>query len=404
MNIKITALTIILLTLFVFTGCLGPVSLDEYGYVVTIGAQKGESKRYYFTFALQRELSEPGTDGEGGALILACECDSIDEAVNELEGNVPYTLNFSRTDYFIFSREIAEQGAIEDVLSLSFDSIKIRPSASIVVSEGGALEFIGGLSSNNEANFNKLQTALMHDKQKTGMVAVMSVSRLFEAVREGCFDYSAAYGEYDGSILTDMAQKNSESKGEDPIKEATVKRIGGLKSCMKGAAIFDGWRMCTALDCEETMLLNMAVGEFENGTVTLPYERGEETLGDVTLILSMKSLKRSAEINDDGVIVSVKLTLSAGVHKAPVELKPEELDDWMTGYASEYISFRLHEVFTKCREAGSDAMRFGTVAVKQFRSQEDWLEFDWKSRYKNMNAVFETEIINMDKSSSGDLL
>ena len=155
--------------LLLLPGCLSPVSPEAYGYVIAIGADGGEDARYYYTLQLQRELSEPSSEHEGGALILGIEGDSLEEAVTKLEGNLPFTLSFSRTNLFVFSRALAEAGEVETLLSLSFDRLKIRRSAVLAVSEGAALEFLGGLSAGNDANIRKLREAVMLDMEKTGM-------------------------------------------------------------------------------------------------------------------------------------------------------------------------------------------------------------------------------------------
>lgn len=395
-------LILLIVAVMSIAGCLQPVSLDEFGYVISIGIDRGESKRYCFTFMLQRELSESGTENEGGAIILSAEGDCLDDAVNAMEGNVPYTLSFSRANFFIFSRETASSDDLRDFFEISLDSLKIRPSAVIAVCEGEVSRFIGGLSSNNDANVTKLQTAVMLDAEKTGMVAIMSASRLFEATASGCFDYCAAYGKYDGEVITDMEQKKAEGEGKDPVAEAeSGSRIGGLKSFMDGAAVFSGWRMTASLDREETMFLNIANGDFKNGALTLP--AGKDG-GLVTMLLSKRGVTRRVEIASDGTPHAyVEIKLAAGFHKKPNGVGAEELSRWLDTEAARYIENRLNDVFLKCRDNGSDAMRFGTAAVKLFRSGEEWEKYGWKNRYRSLEAEFRVSIMNVDSTISGDL-
>ncbi|MBR5713463.1 MAG: hypothetical protein IKX58_01550 [Clostridia bacterium] len=403
---KIMGLIILLIFIVMWlTGCLTPVSLDAYGYVISIGVDRGMKKKYYITLSLQRELSEQGAESDGGAAILAAEADSLDEALNEIEGNVPYSLSFSRTNYFLFSREVAESGDIEDFLSLSFDSLKIRTSAAMIITEGSVFEFVGGLSANNDANIKKLQEAVMLDMEKNGMIAMMSISRLFEANKDESFDYCAALGKFDDSIITDMEEKKTESEGKNPLGNVKLgDRVGGLKSFMAGAAVFSGYRMMETLTRDETMYLNMACGDYKNGTVSIPFSQNGEELGMVTLILSKQHIGRRVIINEDGSIrAEVDIRLAAGTHAKPDEANQTEMEHWINETAVNCIRQKLNDVFIKCRDAGSDAMRFGTEAIKLFRSDAEWKEFDWKSRYGSVEAVFNVELINTDKGTSGDM-
>ncbi|MBO4384693.1 MAG: hypothetical protein J5854_04660 [Clostridia bacterium] len=380
------------------SACLDPVPLDECGFVITIGIDRGREKRFYYTFALQRPLSEQNTDAEGGAIALAAEGDGIFEAINEMEGNVPYSLDFSRTNFLIFSRETAEAGGAEELISTSFDALKIRTSAVMIVSEGSASEFIGGMYSNNDANISKLLSALMLDEKKTGMVTVMSVSRLLEACSDGRFDYCAAYGVYDDGIITDTGQKKSESDGKNPLAEVEIgDRAGGLKSMIVGAAVFSGFRMTGTLTRYETMLLNMVTGAFKTGVVTFPYK---DTGGTVSVLLSLEK-SRLAVGND--LSGSARITLTAAVHGKDADVPDSEIDAWLTGELPGILAEDMLNVFMKCRGADSDAMRFGTEAVKLFSTAAGWNAFLWKERYRDFLPAFYVAVKNADKYIGEDM-
>ena len=390
---------LIIIIMLLSSSCLSPVSIDAYGYVITVGVDKGRDKRFYYTFALQRELAEQNTESEGGAIILCCEGDSVFDAVNELEGNVPYTLNFSRVSFLVFGSETAKAGDIRDFVSTSFDSLRIRTSAVVIVSEGDAFEFVGGMYANNEANITKLQSALMTDKEKTGTVTAMSVSRLIEACSDGRFDYVAALGSYDEDILTDMSQKKSESEGENPLKDVEAgDRVGGLKSLITGAALFSGYSMTGSLTRDDIMFLNMAVGEFKNGSLTLKYNNSF-----ITVLLTLIKSKRSITINKDGVEAHAEIALSASVRLKDAGIKAGDADAFLTEYLPGYIQERLTEVFIKCRDADSDAMRFGQDAVKHFGSVSDWEEFCWKDRYRSLTPEFKVTVRTTDKYINEDM-
>ena len=243
-----------------------------------------------------------------------------------LENRAPFTLNFSRTGYFVFGIGKALNGGLEELLSLSFDSLKIRTSAIVIVTECEAYDFIGGIASNNDANVNKLLSSLIQDRQKTGSVFFMSVGRLFESVDTGLFDYCAALADVDSSVVTDAAQKTKEAEGEDPLEDAEGgENAGGLKSFVCGTALFSGLKMTGSLTPEQTAYLNMVCGEYSNGTVTLPCISGNTCEGNVTLMLKAKGVNRRMTIEGGKVHAEVVIRLETGVHEAPRELSEEEL-------------------------------------------------------------------------------
>lgn len=381
-------------------GCLGTVSLDGYGYVVTIGVDKGKDKEYFFTLALQRELGDQDTQAEGGAIALTREGSSIFDAVNGMEGGIPYSLNFSRTNFIVMSRELAESGALKEIVGTSFDSLKIRTSAVVLICEGRASEFVGGMYANNDANITKLQSALMTDKNKTGIVSFMSVSRLLEAVSGGRFDYCSAYGVYDDAVITGMSQKKAESEGENPLKDVgTGDPAGGLKSMLTGAALFSGWSMTGTLDREETMFLNIATGEFRTGVITLGHR---DTLIAIQLKL-VRTRKRVNVSHDLKIEASATVLLEAAVHLKDESISSEEADAFITETLPRIIEDKLNAAFEKCRDASCDAMRFGTEASKCFRTVTAWEDFCWKERYPYIEPRFFVTVRNVDKYISEDM-
>lgn len=393
---KLAAVSVLFALAATFSCCLEPISLDSCGYVIAIGAEKGREKRYYFTLALQRELSEPASDEGGGASILACEGDDLDEAVNEIKSNIPYTLNFSRAVFIVLSRGLAEEGGLEDVFALSFDSFKIRLSTEVVVTECGVSSFIGGLSANNDANIKSIREALKHDMEKTGMVTLMPIIRLYEAANDGCFDFCAVLGDTDEDIVTDTEQKKAENEGKDPIGDVEPgDRAGGLKSFASGTALFSGMRMTGSLDRAETLFLNMACGDLNECSLTIPFRDGGEE-GGVTLRLSMLGVKREVVRSEGGFTAREELRLAVGVHRKPQGVSKEKLDEWLETDAVPFIEEGLQNVFEKCRAAGSDAMRFGTEALRLLSPDQTLDDIGWRGSLNELEAEFEVSLINMD--------
>ena len=401
--VKLIGLFLLMVSALFLVGCLKPVSLEDHGYVISVGVDKGVERKYYITLMLQRESSGQNSSvSEGGAIVLVSEGNDIFEAVAEMESNIPYILNFSRTNFLFFGSEAARVGMIAEFLDTPLDMLRIRASAIVIVTEGSVSDFVGGLAANNDANITKLQTAILLDRQKTGMVSVASVSRLYEAAREGRFDFCAALGAYDESIITDMGQKKSEGEGEDPISDAEPgDRIGGLKSHITGSALFNGWIMTDTLDRHETMLLNMVTGEFESGSFAYSTEQGENVF---MLLQADKSAISFKGFNENGApCFEVDISLYAGVHQPTEIMTDDEIMEWLSGPVASDIEQELCALLEKCKAAGSDAMRFGTVISKLFKRAAEWEAFDWRSRYGDIEVRFNVALHAVDKYSAEGL-
>ncbi|MBO6060707.1 MAG: hypothetical protein J6P98_01130, partial [Clostridia bacterium] len=379
---------------FLFTACLGPISIDQYGYVISIGAEKGKEHEWYFTFALQRELTESNTQTEGGASLICQEADSLDEAVNAVEARVPFALSFSRVGFFVFSREIAEEGAVSRLFTLSLDSQKIRSSSALLISEGSVAEFMGGLSANNDANITKLQTAVMLDSRKTGRVVVMSISRLFEAAINRTYDFCAPYGILEPDLITDMDEKSSEAEGKDPLEDISLgENAGGLRSYVNGTALFDGVRMTGLIDREQTLYLNIANAQLDSGSLTVNTQRGS-----ITVLLSQnRAKKRLLSLCPPRAEISI--SLNAGVHACPVDMTEAELASFVEIELPSLMEAKLNELFLVTKAANCDAFRLGMEAIKLTRTQYEWETLDFKSKLPELELDFIVSIHPSDSAS-----
>lgn len=396
-QIKLAAIMLIGAALTMLGGCLNPVSLDDYGYVVSIGVDSGTTKKYYVTLALQRASLTQGNEKDGGAILLAAEGDSLVQAIDVIESNVSNALNFTRTNFIMFSREVAQRGDIEDFLSFSFDEIKMRKSALVVITDQTVHEFFGGLSANNSANITKLQASLLRDQKDTGTIIMTNVSGFFEACVEGRFDVCAPLGFYDADIITDMQQKTLEAEGKDPLSDIeTGDRVGGLKSATAGVALFDGWTMTGELNGEETQFLNIIKGDYENGDFVLVADDGSQ----VVILAKLETYSRNVRsdtIYSDDICVDVKIVLTISVLQYNGEMSYDELSEWVSKETIQYMTENLDYVLNKCKECQCDAAMFGTTISKCFSSVDSWQNYDWKARYQNLSPQYDIEIIVTDK-------
>ena len=107
-------------------GCLEATSLDEYGYVLTIGVDQGEQKKYNISFLLQKEGDSQEAQTGAGSYIITAEGDNLFDVLTVVHVGVPYELNFTRTNFILLSDQIASSSRMDEFLSISFNALKLR--------------------------------------------------------------------------------------------------------------------------------------------------------------------------------------------------------------------------------------------------------------------------------------
>lgn len=378
-------------SLLVFSACLNPVSLDNYAYVATIGVDPGKEYKYDITLELQGENFSNADEISSGASILSDEGDTLFEVINKLYQRLPTELNFSRTNVFVFNKEIAESGAIEEFFTLSLDKLRIRSSSMVVISDCSAREFLGGRMANNDQNINRVHENIYRDALISGNVAVDSVASLYEACSGGRFDVGLSYCFFDSEIITDAKQRDEASQGNNPIGDSKSERIGGMQIYVGGAAIFDGWKMVGTFDFVDTQYLSLASGEFGTGSIAVPLDEGR-----TVVFAELDEHKTSVDIKDDKVTGEISITLSISLEQDPTGNMGAQWDGKYKDEMEKFFETELKRVFSRCRDLNSDAIGIGKEVSKKFTSAAEWEAFDWKNKYQDCELTFDVELILSD--------
>lgn len=394
------ALLLIISIVLPFAACLNPISIDDSGYVVAVGADVGKEKKYEITLELQR--ASAGTDSEhnGGAIILSVEAEDLFDAVGELSSGISYNLNFTRTHIVLFSQELAEKGMINDFLAVSFDVLRIRRSALMLITHSSVREYIGGLAANDSANIAKMQDFMISGVRRTGGIAAINIARYYEAIEDGRFDPVLPMGYFDDSIITDQKQKADAEKGEDPLADAKKgDRVGGMQGLTLGSALFDGSRLAGTLGYHDTQFMNIGRGDFRQGTVTLTLPDG--SAASVFLLLKHRSVK--VDTSGDEPTAEMRLQLSITVESDPSGTIGQNWEDGGAAFLTEYIESELARVFGLCKEKNCDAMGFGRYASMNFTNTDDWEDYGWKGSYPLLTVAFTADLVLDDEYIAKEL-
>lgn len=372
-----------------FAGCLNPVSLDKYGYVVAVGVEAGKQKKYNVLFLIQKESM--GTESDtGGGVLLGAEGDNIYEAIAVMESSVPYEINLSRVMFMMFSETVARSGMMQDFLSMSFSSLKMRYSINAMVVSGDLQRYMEGFNMENFPNMAKLQSNLIGRYKDPVWSRIMTLAELQEAVQSARFDAAIPYGTYNESVITAQDAKSAD-KGEEPPEHIDttggVQRLGGMKSSVYGAALFDGWRMVGVLPGEDTVFLLMGSGLYQKGSLTF-----SDRNGNIVSVYLIEAAAPQVSFRDNGV-PTVKVCLK---FLCSIDYDSASTDEVRTKNITEdlesYLQAEIQRVFVDCQRIGSDCFGFGRNAVKCFCSTGAWDAYDWNTKFPLLQAKFDVAI------------
>lgn len=409
----------------VLGGCLGPVSLDEYKYVSSIGVDVGQAETYSFTFLVQSEASDSSTQSAAGkAIMVGAEGEDLFHAITTVHMGVPYQLNFERLNTIVFAKETAEQGALSRMSRVSLNALNIRQSVKLMVSLCTAREFLEGMAGAGMQNMTKLQYSLFRNYNEEGTSPLINYSLVHEAVRGGRLDPVITLGGLDESAVEKVKeqessltsesnpqssgqqggqeQKQQEGQNKEEKKAETttegIPRLGGMAVYAAGSALFDGWNMVGVLDSYDTRFLLMGAGEFIRGSISIPYEDSRLTV----LLADTGAYMVDMQVGETPR-GEVSLLLTCEVLQDDQQVSKQGWENGLRQEAEAYIEAELERVFLLCQSLNCDAMGMGRAASRNFVYATDWEAYDWKSKYPQLELTFHVRLVPLDDNINAGL-
>ncbi|MDO5110755.1 MAG: Ger(x)C family spore germination C-terminal domain-containing protein [Clostridia bacterium] len=397
-------LTCMLAMLLPLCGCLESKQVNQYGYVQSIGLDKGESKKYAFSFLMQQaSASDMSSSGDQQAgMVIGAEGDTLFEAVTTMVAGFPYELNFTRTDAIFFSDEVARAGGMKEILQLSQSALKMRHSMKYFVILGSALDFQKGLQTQSSPSLTQIQHSVEYNNRAEGISPLINHALFYEAVTTQRFDPVVSLGGIDESIQeksaddktgqTDKVAKAQEAAQKKEGSTDGVPREGGMRAYIMGSALFDGLYMKGTLNGEETKYLLMARGELHKAYINFVDSTGERFSIHITQEKKPKTRLEAAQTPHG----SVYIPLTCEIHMSQAE---HIFTTWETRLKAEltaYMEDAIQGVFASCRSMGCDAIGFGRYASLHFSDSNAWRAYEWKKKYGQMQADFQVELVLHD--------
>lgn len=369
-------MTPLLLCLLLFSGCLHAVPTDEYSYVIDIGVEKGDVLPYRFVFMVNNPSGGSGESAtKENVTVITAEARDLYEAIDTVGGCSPNQLNFARTTLLAFSRELAEKGAIGDLINITYGKLKIRESCRIMVVDMDIQTVFEGMVSSADPSMTKIKSHVGSYSEQLGYVPDTTLGQMLEAFQSKTHDVMVSYSGFNTGVpVQDMAGGDSY-----PYLGGGMLTEGLLKTSIAGGAVFSGERMVGILDGQHTMLVLLVRGELRSCRVAMPYAGQELTL---TLY---RNTRPRVTFDGDGTAVA-RVGLEAALER-PLRLPDTSRTELETAIQT-YLSEQTENVFSAVQQAGSDVFGFGCTAVQRYTDMGAWRQYDWESAYRQLAVSF----------------
>lgn len=429
---KVKLLVVMLFCLLLVQGCWGAQEIDELGYILVMGIDKGEENIIKVTFQLA--IPQPitgGGEGQKATEVISVEAASIFSAQELADAFVSKHLTLIHNNAVIVSEEIAREG-LSTYINPLVRSRDFRRTNFLMVAKGKASDFI----EKNKLVFEKYPSRqldiFMASADLTGFICVSDIHSFYQGLKspgrqpmtgmvavqkeeekekEGEKGKDTEQEEKDKAKEEEKAKEKQKQEQEkekrkkrsykEKINEAVaylpgeIPRTGGNKIDIIGQAVFKADQLVGFLNGKETRYYQMVTGKFGKGVFTFPDPQEPE---DNAIVMEIKK-ERNPEIkinsNEDQTTIEVKLFLEGEILsiQSGINYEMADLEKELEDYISQYISQDVKEMIKKTQEEyQSDIFGFGEYTRTFFLTWDDWVNYKWLEKYPQceirVNTVF----------------
>ena len=407
----IFTLIFIILCAIIFSGYWHEEDIDDLAYVVALGFDIGESKELKMTFQISipsatnsNSSGNSGSSSDKGSkdtLTKSIECSSIYSGLNELNSLTSKDVNLSHCKFIVFSDKLAKKGIYKYIYTLE-NNAELRSTCNILISTCPATEFLSYTNPIFENSTAKYYKIIANSTSYSGFTSNITLNHLYTSISDTFGETCAILGGIKEDNITESvnssvatsgpsSSSNSSNNSGDQNEKKTDIVVGGL-------AVFKGENYVGNLTVDETLPYLIITNDLKEAVVSVPSPFDDNSFIDLHLSQNMEcshkvNIRNSVpEITTD---VDLNVTLLSNLESSHITSTKQlsELEKAISDYISKLI---LNYYEKTSKEYKSDIAKLGKYAVHLFPTTQDWIDYDWNSKYEtstfnvNVNVIINT--------------
>lgn len=430
-----------LVFIYAFSASYTSDSVDNISYVIALAVDVNEGEQNLqvtFEFMDTSAFSSEQSGDSNNAIIDTVTATSINSAINLLNAYIGKEVNLSHCKVVVFSDKLAENGISSEVSEL-MNNIQVRPSTNIIICKGNALEYIQNSTSQLEKILTKYYDIFPNSSEYTGYTSNIMIGEFYNYLTtkecgnlailgglnptispsnssgnpsSGSSDNSSSgsenssQGDSSESSSDNSSEEKSESK-EKPNNNNNLSQIISGNAPILGergteniglAVLKDGIYQgdLTAID---TLCHTLIKGEVNSFLLTINNTEIYKNYLDVSLYENNPpEISVNIENNEPIINIKIKLVgrisgLKDGINYSDesTNLNLDEISNAVNKSLEGYIDQYLKRTSTEFK---CDIDYFYNYAKRNFKTINDWKNYDWASKYEKsrFNVSVESQV------------
>ena len=399
-------------------------NIDDLSYAVAIGVDVGKTAKYRISLQLttmessatESAISESSGSSEGSQsssnpvgsssdtasnyIIQTMETDSIDSALNIANSYINKTINLSHCKILLVSEDIAKQG-VEPLVNSLINKVETRPDCSIIVSKIPDNEFDAGKKPKIEELISKYYDVASNLETGRGYSETIKLNEFYLTLNDTFYQPYASLG----TTYNTTKNTNDQNVSSDLDTQSKTLITNSEKESVEvmGLAVFKKDKLAGSLIANQTLSHQLITNKLDFSTINIisPFNQNE------TLDIYISTFKKpniKVDISNGSPFVQINLYVAARIisfNSYEINLLTEEKLNLIQDTVKRHLENQVYDYLNiTAKEFKSDISGLGRYAAKNFRTIDDWNNYNWLENYQN--SVFK---VNVDTSiKTGNLL
>ena len=398
-------------------------NIDDLSYAVAIGVDVGKTAKYRISLQLttmessatesaisdstqgssssgESSNNKSSSDTSSNYIIQTVETDSIDSALNIANSYINKTINLSHCKILLVTEEIAKQG-VEPLVNSLINKVETRPDCSIIVSKIPEGEFEEGKKPKIEKLISKYYDVASNLETGRGYSETIKLNEFYLTLNDTFYQPYASLGTTYNT--TKNTNEQNISSNLDSQSKTLVTNSEKESVEVMGLAVFKKDKLVGYLNANQTLSHQLISNELDFSTLNIvsPFNQNE-TL-DI-YISTFKKPKIIVNISNGSPFVKIDLYIAARIvsfNSYEINLLTEEKLNLIQNTVKKHLEDLIYNYLnTSAKEFSSDISGLGRFAVKNFKTINDWNNYNWLENFQN--STFK---VNVDISiKTGNLL
>lgn len=272
------------------------------------------------------------------------------------------------------------------------NNIELRPDCNILISRCDASDFLQESKPTLESVSARYYELILNSSDYTGYSENITLKNFYSDLLSSSCQAHAILGGINSSGTHDANYNLPlyDMEGSYKANETPIETPSGIENM--GIAVFAGDKLIGELNGTETLCHLLITNSLNSSIITIPSPFSEDKVISL-YITTDKKAKNTVDFINSTPFIKSDISINASILSMDEDLdySSEENLKAIEQYCSTYLEQNtLSCLYKTSKEFKSDIFDFGSLAMKNYLTWDDWTKSDWLTNYEN--AFFKVTI------------